>query len=115
MMRDLVHWSTRVCSLLVRNRGRFGEHEDFVADSLARGRITQEHSGAAALLAGEALTGRELALLRDLPSLLSLDEIAAAHVVSLNTVKSHLKSVYRKLGVASRRAAVDRARELGLL
>jgi len=115
MMRDLVHWSTRVCGLLVRNRGRFGEHEDFVADALARGRITQEHSGAAALLAGEALTSRELALLRDLPSLLSLDEIAAAHVVSLNTVKSHLKSVYRKLGVASRRAAVDRARELGLL
>jgi len=115
MMRDLVHWSTRVCDLLVRNRGRFGEHEDFVTDALTRGRVTQEHRGTAALLAGEVLTTRELALLRDLPSLLSLDEIATAHVVSLNTVKTHLKSVYRKLDVTSRRAAVDRARELGLL
>jgi LuxR family maltose regulon positive regulatory protein len=115
MMRDLVHWSTRVSGLLVRNLGRFGEHEDFVADALARGRLTQGHGKAPALLAGEALTARELALMRDLPSLLSLDEIAAAHVVSINTVKSHLKSVYRKLDVASRRAAVDRARELGLL
>ncbi|HMG31342.1 MAG TPA: LuxR C-terminal-related transcriptional regulator [Jiangellaceae bacterium] len=115
MMRDLVHWSTRVCDLLVRNRGRFGEHEEFVTEALARGRVSQAHGGTAALLAGEALTTRELALLRDLPSLLSLDEIAAAHVVSPNTVKTHLKSVYRKLDVASRRAAVDRARELGLL
>ncbi|HEU0214729.1 MAG TPA: LuxR C-terminal-related transcriptional regulator [Jiangellaceae bacterium] len=115
MMRDLVDWSTGVCALLVRNLGRFGEHEEFVTEALARGRVTREHGGAAAMLAGEALTTRELVVLRDLPSLLSLDEIAAAHVVSLNTVKTHLKSVYRKLGVASRRAAVDRAREIGLL
>jgi LuxR family maltose regulon positive regulatory protein len=61
------------------------------------------------------LTERELDILRDLPSLLSLRDIAAAHVVSLNTVKTHLKAVYRKLGASSRREAVDHARELGLL
>lgn len=49
-------------------------------------------------------------MLRDLPSMLSLREIADAHVVSINTVKSHLKSVYRKLGVGSRREAVYLAR-----
>ena len=56
----------------------------------------------------EALTSRELSVLRDLPSLLSVEQIATAHVVSANTVKTHLKAVYRKLDVASRRAAVDR-------
>jgi LuxR family maltose regulon positive regulatory protein len=64
---------------------------------------------------GDTLTSRELSVLRDLPSLLSLEEIAEAHVVSINTIKTHLKAVYRKLGVNDRRSAVDRARELGLL
>ena len=63
----------------------------------------------------EALTSRELSVLRDLPSLLSVEQMADAHVVSANTVKTHLKAIYRKLGVSSRREAVDRARELGLL
>jgi len=41
-------------------------------------------------------------------------EMADALFISVNTVKSHLKSVYRKLAVSSRQAAVKRARELGL-
>nr|WP_246401446.1 LuxR C-terminal-related transcriptional regulator [Jiangella mangrovi] len=76
-----------------------------------------EETGAerTATVSGEALTARELELLRDLPSLLSLEEIADAHVLSVNTVKTHLKAIYRKFEVGSRRQAVDRARELGLL
>ena len=42
-------------------------------------------------------------------------EIAAALFVSFNTVQTHMRSIYRKLGVASRAQAVARARELGLI
>jgi LuxR family transcriptional regulator, maltose regulon positive regulatory protein len=63
----------------------------------------------------EPLTERELAVLGALPTMESNVEIAADFFVSVNTVKAHLKSVYRKLGVSSRRDAVRRARALGLL
>jgi LuxR family transcriptional regulator, maltose regulon positive regulatory protein len=63
----------------------------------------------------EPLTNRELAVLRYLPTLLSTTEIAAELFVSVNTVKSHLKRVYRKLGVSSRRTAVEHARDQGLI
>jgi predicted transcriptional regulator len=53
--------------------------------------------------------------LRYLPTLLSSTEIAGELFVSVNTVKSHLKGVYRKLGVGNRREAVERARDLGLI
>ena len=54
-------------------------------------------------------------MLELLPSLMSLDEIAASLTVSVNTVKSHLRSIYRKLGVSSRRQAVLAADEHGML
>jgi LuxR family maltose regulon positive regulatory protein len=50
-----------------------------------------------------------------LPTHHSLGAIGAELYVSRNTVKSHTIAIYRKLGVSSRAAAVDRARELGLL
>ena len=52
------------------------------------------------------LSQRELAVLGLLPSMLSLDEIATDLTVSVNTVKSHVRSIYTKLGVSSRRMAV---------
>jgi LuxR family transcriptional regulator, maltose regulon positive regulatory protein len=61
------------------------------------------------------LSERELAVLRLLASRLSQREIAAELYVSFNTVKTHTRAIFRKLGVASRAEAVDRARELGLL
>jgi LuxR family maltose regulon positive regulatory protein len=61
------------------------------------------------------LTDRELAMLAALPTMNSNAEIAAEFFVSVNTVKAHLKALYRKLGVGSRREAVRRGRELGLL
>lgn len=50
-----------------------------------------------------------------LPSLLSGREIAAELTVSVNIVKTHIRSIYGKLSVSSRRDAVLRARQRGLL
>ena len=54
-------------------------------------------------------------MLRYLCSRLTYQEIAAALFVSVNTLKSHVRTVYRKLGVASRADAVDTGRRLGLI
>jgi LuxR family maltose regulon positive regulatory protein len=58
-----------------------------------------------------ALSEREQAVLALLPSLLSAREIADELTVSVNTVKSHIRSIYAKLGVSTRRDAIRRAQE----
>jgi len=61
------------------------------------------------------LTPAELHILQYLPTHLSFPQIAGQVFVSPNTVKTQAQSVYRKLGVTSRRAAVEQARAVGLL
>ena len=61
------------------------------------------------------LTCSELAVLRFLPSHMTNQEIAESLFLSINTVKTHLRSVYRKLGVTTRRQAISAAGRLGLL
>jgi LuxR family maltose regulon positive regulatory protein len=63
----------------------------------------------------EPLTERELTVLRYLQGMMSTAEIAAVLFVSINTVKTHIKSIYRKLGTGRRREAVERAHQLHLL
>jgi LuxR family maltose regulon positive regulatory protein len=63
----------------------------------------------------EDLSDRELAVLRLLATELTQREIGDALYVSFNTVKTHVKSIFRKLDVATRPDAVSRARELRLL
>ncbi|MEU5218193.1 LuxR C-terminal-related transcriptional regulator [Streptomyces sp. NPDC020807] len=63
----------------------------------------------------EELSGRELEVLERLARAMSTEDIAADLFVSVNTVKTHLKSAYRKLSVHRRNDAVRRARELRLL
>ena len=96
-----------VRELLVHHHGSFGASDDFAHRALAAGpaRETQQ----------ALLSERELTVLGLLPSMLSLDEIAADLAVSVNTVKSHVRSIYAKLGVSSRRLAVLAAHEHGLL
>jgi LuxR family maltose regulon positive regulatory protein len=61
------------------------------------------------------LTSSEVAVLRLLPSYLTNQEIAEQLFLSVNTVKTHLRSAYHKLGVTSRREAIARGRRLRLL
>ena len=63
----------------------------------------------------DPLSERELEVLRLLASELDGPAIARELVVSLHTVRTHTKHIYAKLGVNSRRAAVTRAHQLGLL
>jgi LuxR family transcriptional regulator, maltose regulon positive regulatory protein len=77
-------------------------------------------SGTAALAAEsalicEALTRCEARVLRYLPTNLSTPEIAAELYLSTNTVKTHQRHLYQKLGASSRTEAVERARALCLL
>lgn len=63
----------------------------------------------------ERLTDKELEVLGHLANLLNTEEIASAMFVSVNTTRTHVRSILRKLGVPRRNAAVRRARELQLL
>ena len=63
----------------------------------------------------DALSDRELHVLRLLATDLSGPEIASELFVSIHTIRTHTKRIFTKLDVTSRRAAVSRARELGLL
>jgi LuxR family maltose regulon positive regulatory protein len=69
----------------------------------------------APVLAAEPLTERERELLRHLSGLLSTAEVASEMHISVNTVKTHLKHIYRKLATTRRREAVRRARQLDLI
>jgi LuxR family maltose regulon positive regulatory protein len=78
------------------------------------GRISDQNSRPTATLA-EPLTDREQHILRYLASTMSNAEIASELYLSINTVKTHQRMVYRKLGADGRRDAVRRAKELRLL
>ena len=77
-------------------------------------RAIQPGSAPSSRVLAEPLTAAEQRVLALLPTSTYL-QIAETHGVSRNTVKTHLRSIYRKLGVASRSAALERAVELHLL
>nr|WP_243862557.1 LuxR C-terminal-related transcriptional regulator [Frigoribacterium faeni] len=64
---------------------------------------------------GSSLSEREAVVLRSLATERSLPSVAAELHVSVNTVKTQLRSVYRKLGVSGRREAVEAATQRGLI
>ncbi|MBN9111972.1 MAG: AAA family ATPase [Pseudonocardia sp.] len=108
LVRPFVVTSSSVRALLVDELMGEGVRARFAACVLAVPR------GGAKPVA-TTLTDREQDVLALLPSLLNLDEIAAELEVSVNTVKSHVRSIYDKLGASSRRRAVLAAHERGLL
>src|SRR6266536_871171 len=77
--------------------------------------LARAPSSAAVLPVDLELSERELTILRLLASELSQREIGSKLYISLNTVKGHVRSIFRKLGVATRANAVARGRELGLI
>jgi LuxR family maltose regulon positive regulatory protein len=121
-IRHGAHEPAAARRLLARARAIVGALRD--ADELAGARIEQTARILRLRPARERDTGgapywelseRELAVLRLLESKLSQREIAGELYVSFNTVKTHTRAIFRKLGAASRAEAVARARELGLL
>jgi DNA-binding CsgD family transcriptional regulator len=86
---------------------------DTLADPDAAGRAVAPRTGEACRL--EALTNGETRVLRYLPTNLSAREIAEELYLSVNTVKTHQRHLYQKLGARSRTQAVEQARALGLL
>ena len=84
----------------------------------ASDRRTPGAHAAARLPAGESVDGltvRELAILSALPTRMSNQDIADLLLISLNTVKTHLKHIYRKLDATCRTEAVAEAQRLRLL
>ncbi|OLT21103.1 hypothetical protein BJF78_08530 [Pseudonocardia sp. CNS-139] len=106
-VRPFARADADVRALLVDQLGEAPELDAFAHRALAAAR-----PGRAPVV---RLSAREQDVLRELPSLRNLDEIAAELDVSVNTVKSHMRAIYRKLGAGSRRAAVQAAGEHGLL
>jgi LuxR family maltose regulon positive regulatory protein len=80
---------------------------------LATAPVSRSPAGRGGLV--EPLSERELEVLRLLPGELDGPGMASHLFVSVNTVRTHTKNIYAKLGVNNRRAAVRRGRELGLL
>ncbi|MEV4641442.1 LuxR C-terminal-related transcriptional regulator [Actinoplanes sp. NPDC049548] len=72
-------------------------------------------SDAGSLVIVEALSRREMEVLQGMAGMLPTEEIAATLYVSVNTVKTHVRSILRKLSASRRNEAVRRARSLGLI
>ena len=102
--------------LLERHAGHRTDHASLIADilSLLAGRkLAPPPAGPQPPL--EALSDSEIRVLRYLPTNLPASQIAGELYVSHNTVRTHIRHVYAKLGTHTRAEAVDRARALGLL
>jgi LuxR family transcriptional regulator, maltose regulon positive regulatory protein len=108
LLRPFVAGGREIHDLLACGAGRFGRLES-MATRIRSAFPPTDHENL------DLLTTRELQLLVELPSLQTADEIAASMFVSVNTVKTHLRGIYRKLGVNSRREAIVLARRRGLL
>ncbi|TPX05842.1 helix-turn-helix transcriptional regulator, partial [Schumannella luteola] len=98
--------------LLAADADRLGVWSEAALGLLAACRL-RLGGGAPSALA--ALSPRELALLDELPVHQTIADIARHQQVSPNTIKSQLKSMYRKLGVESRADAVEAGRSAGLI
>jgi DNA-binding CsgD family transcriptional regulator len=115
LVRPVVRHGAPVRSLLRRTSATAPPTVPSPGTSCTRSTTTRRAAASRPAPLLEPLSERELAVLRFLPTMMSNTEIAAEMFVSVNTVKTHLKHIYRKLDVTDRRDAVRRGRELRLL
>jgi LuxR family maltose regulon positive regulatory protein len=111
ILRPFAEWSDDLAELLAQHAAWGTAHEPFIAARTAEhasNHARQSHSN-------RDLTERERELLAHLRSMKTVAEIAQVLFVSVNTVKSHQRSIYRKLGAAGRREALRIAVERGIL
>jgi DNA-binding CsgD family transcriptional regulator len=118
---DIAHPGDRIPSVLLWAfpGGRDGDANSWVSDDYVSDfselSAEQPCSDGEPLLPPEQLTESEMRVLRYLATSLSAPEIARELCVSTNTVKTHLRHLYTKLGVHRRQEAVNRAKGLRLL
>ncbi len=112
LMLPFMLWPSR--ELLERHPKHRTAHASLISSILdtMSGRATR---GVPATPLRDQLSEAELRVVRYLPSNLTATEIASELIVSANTVRTHMRHIYAKLGAHSRSEAVARARELGLL
>ena len=101
----------RAHALLIDGRVAAARHGSLVAELLG---TTAPHGGRGAELT-DPFSPRELEVLRHLVAGMDTDEIAGDLFVSRNTVRTHTKSIYRKLSVQNKRDAMLRAAALGIV
>ncbi|GAA3384725.1 LuxR family transcriptional regulator [Cryptosporangium minutisporangium] len=99
---------------ILRREGALLAHHDWLG-LVGGGHALPDPAPDAPLAVLEPLTARETEVLSHLTALLTTEEIAQAMFVSVNTVKTHVRSILRKLRVKRRHEAIRRAGELGLL
>jgi len=115
-LNTVVSTASQVTSYLIEH-GSPGQRDSFIEQLIGAGlqaRATQPGGPRSRSLLAEPLTPAELRVLKLLPTSTYL-QMAEVLYVSRNTVKTHLRSVYQKLGVESRSQAIERAIELRLL
>jgi len=99
-----------VRAILTRGLHRFGAHDEVAQQLMAHRRGAEPQTQGSS-----ALTPKERELLAELKSLRTVGEISDDMLLSINTVKTHMRGIYRKLGVTSRRSAIAEAERLGLV
>jgi LuxR family maltose regulon positive regulatory protein len=114
--RPFLNFGGQGAALVQSRWGRLGALNDFADRVVSRARERNPEASVDVFGAAHGLlTHREHELLRELPLHQTVIEIAAKQNVSANTAKTHLRSIYSKLGASDRAQAVAIARERGLL
>lgn len=114
LRRPIIEASPRVRGLL-RSTPDVAERHRWLGAATAGAPVARPADQGRHSIVVDSLTSKEQEVLDNMAALLTTDEIARKMFVSVNTVKTHIRKILRKLSVSRRNDAIRRARELGLL